>query len=298
MKNSYESYVLSFKEYLLDELNYAVKTGDTYLQVLKLYGEYLKINNLDFRYMTSEDAQKYKAYLIKEKYDNKTTSLHLSTLRTFYSYLTEICLIDTNPFVNLKNPKVARKLPNFLKESEIKIIINEDNLDNDLDIRNNFIMEFLYATGLRVSELLSLKISDLNFSDGSLRVMGKGSKERVLYFKACPKEIMDAYLKKARINILEGNKSEYLIVSKRGKPLSSRSVELIIKKYALKNGLKNKVTPHTFRHTFATDLLNNGADIRSVGELLGHESLSTTQIYTHVSSERLKEVYNKTHPRK
>ncbi len=298
MENSYESYVLSFKEYLLYELNYAKKTGDTYLQVLKLFGEYLKKNNLSFIRFSKDDASKYKAFLIQEKYENKTTSLNLSALRTFYTYLVEIKLIAINPFGGLRNPKVARKLPNFLKPSETDIIINENNLDDDLEIRNIFIMEFLYATGLRVSELVAVKIADLNFSDGSLKVMGKGSKERIVYFKACPKDIMDNYLNKARINILNGKRSEYLIVNKNGNSLSTRSVELIVKKYALKNELKSKVTPHTFRHTFATDLLNNGADIRSVGELLGHESLSTTQIYTHITSERLKNVYNKTHPRK
>ncbi len=298
MKNSYESYVQSFKEYLLYELNYAKKTGDTYIQALKLFGNYLINNNKSFIKFNEEEALKYKAYLISKNYQNKTSSLNLSALRAFYAYLEEIKVIKSNPFRNLKNPKVAKKLPNFLKPSETKIIIDCQKEVDDLELRNIFIMEFLYATGLRVSELVAVKITDLNFSDGSLKVMGKGSKERIVYFKACNKDLMNRYLNKARINILGAKNSDYLITSKSGKALTVRSVELIVKKYAFKNNIKSKVTPHTFRHTFATDLLNNGADIRSVGELLGHESLSTTQIYTHVTNERLKAVYNKTHPRK
>ncbi len=290
----YDSYVSSFKEYLLSELNYTVKTSITYTRILNNFGKYIKNNNLNFKNISIDNAQKYKAYLIT-KLDNKTTSLILSTLRTFYNYLIEIKVISFNPFVNLKNPKLVKKLPNFLKPSETKNFIDEEGEDN-LDIRNKFIIEFLYTTGIRVSELVNIKLSDINFREGKVRILGKGNKERIVYFKACSKSLIDAYL-----NVRESigkNLSEYLIIGTSGNKLTTRSIELIVKKYALKNNLKSKVTPHTLRHTFATDLLNNGADIRSVGELLGHESLSTTQIYTHVTNERLKAIYNKTHPRK
>ena len=142
-----------------------------------------------------------------------------------------------------------------------------------------------------------LKIEDLNTSNYTLRVMGKGSKERIVFYKACDFKLLNQYLTKSRPDILNGLTSPYLFVSKRGQNLTTRSVEKIVQDFSRKRGIKSKVTPHTMRHTYATGLLNNGADIRSVGELLGHESLSTTQIYTHVTSERLKSVYNKTHPR-
>ncbi|MBE6154949.1 MAG: tyrosine recombinase [Firmicutes bacterium] len=297
MKNSYESYVNSFLEYLLYELNYSNKTTLTYKNALKEYGEFLNLKKLNFLNITSDNANSYKAHLIASNYENKTSSLHLSTVRSFYNYLIEINVLKNNVFSNIKNPKVEKKLPNFLNNSETDRMFNDIKWDNDLDVRNNLIIEFLYATGLRVSELCNIKLKDLNSSNKSIKVLGKGSKERIVFYKACNEYLFDYYLNTSRINILNGISSEYLFTSKSGKSLTTRTVEEIVKKYSIKNNIKSKVTPHTLRHTYATDLLNNDADIRSVGELLGHESLSTTQIYTHVTSDRLKEVYKKTHPR-
>ncbi len=294
MKSDYNSLVNSFLEYLALELNYASSTINTYNQILKDYAQFLKTHNLNVLHITSDEAKKYKAYLISSKYDNKTSSLHLSCVRSFYNFLVEIKYLATNPYRNLKNPKIAKKLPNFLKDSETNTLFNNiSNLDA-LEFRNVFIIEFLYATGLRVSELCNIKLTDIDFSEQTIRVMGKGSKERLVFFKALDNSIINKYLE-VRSIILE-TPSSYFIVGKKGK-LTPRTIENIVKKYAFQNNLKGKVTPHTMRHTYATDLLNNGADIRSVGELLGHSSLSTTQIYTHISSERLKSVYNKTHPR-
>ena len=207
----------------------------------------------------------------------------------------EIKKIDVNPFLMIKNPKVVKKLPNFLNNSDNATFFELDNTQNDLEIRNEFIIQFLYATGLRVSELCSIKISDMYLEEQKIKVVGKGYKERMVFYKAVDFDLFKKYLQ-VRNNILKGRDSDYLIVSKTGK-LTTRTVEKIVKDYALKKNVKSKITPHTLRHTFATDLLNEGADIRSVGELLGHESLSTTQIYTHVSADRLKQVYAKTHPR-
>lgn len=297
MKNSIESYINSFSEYLSLELAYSPKTIKTYTQELKNYQKFLEEKKLNFLNLNHSLANQYKAYLISKGLDAKTSSLHLSAVRQFYNYLVEIKAMSTNPFLNMKNPKIAKKLPNFLKDSETKELFTNINYENDLDVRNIFIIEFLYATGLRVSELCSIKLSDIDFNNKTIRVLGKGSKERIVYYKAIDEKLFNHYLNISRINILEGNSSEYLITSKSGKALSTRSVELIVKKYCEQKGIKNKVTPHTIRHSFATALLDNDADIRSVGELLGHESLDTTQIYTHVTSERLKKVYNNTHPR-
>ncbi len=295
MKNNYQSYVESFLDYIVYELGYAIKTRETYEENLKNYQKFLDTYKINFKVITKDEANKYKAYLIQHKYQNKTASLNLSAVRSFYNYLEEIKVVSQNVFLSMHNPKVEKKLPNFLKDNETAKLILEDKSLTGIEARNNFIIVFLYATGLRVSELVSLKVSDLN-SDYTIKVMGKGSKERIIFYKACLAELND-YLNRIRPEILEGKKSEYLFVSKSGKALTTRSVELIVKKYANQKEIKSKVTPHTLRHTYATDLLNNGADIRSVGELLGHESLSTTQIYTHVTTDRLKKVYNKTHPR-
>lgn len=293
MKN-YNSYVNSFLEYLNYELNYSTKTITTYHQNLKVYGNFLNLNKIDFLNINKDIANKYKAYLINLGYQNKTTSLNLSTLRSFYNYLIEIRVLNTNYFLNIHNPKTIKKLPNFLKESEIKnFLTNIDTSDKYL-IRNEFIIEFLYATGLRVSELVSLKVNDLN-SDGTIKVMGKGSKERIVFYNAIDSNLLNKYLE-IRPEFSDVP-NEYLIPSKNNKALSTRRVEELVKTYAEAKNIKSKITPHTLRHSYATSLLNNDADIRSVGELLGHESLSTTQIYTHVTNTKLKEIYEKTHPR-
>lgn len=296
MKDNFNDLVNSFAEYLAYELNYSKKTIKTYNTSLKKYKLYLESIHIPYNYVTSSIASAYKAFLISKNLEPKTSSLNLTAVRSFYNYLVEIKVIGTNPFASLKNPKVAKKLPNFLNSSDTTLLFSDINYENELEVRNAFIIEFLYVTGLRVSELCSLKVSDLN-NDGTIKVLGKGSKERIVFYKACDAKLLNHYLDYSRPHILNGLKSEYLLISKSGKALTTRSVEAIVKKYCTKKNIKSKVTPHTLRHTYATDLLNNDADIRSVGELLGHESLSTTQIYTHVTSERLKKIYNNTHPR-
>lgn len=289
------SYINSFSEYLNDELNYSEKTVKTYIESLKEFTIFLQKHNYTFLNINKDIANSYKAYLVSKNYEAKTSSLYLSAVRTFYRYLVEIKAIAANPFSGIKNPKVIKKLPNFLNHSESESLLEMDKEKNIFDIRNDFIIEFLYATGLRVSELCNIKMKDISFSEKKIKVMGKGSKERIVFYKAIDDKLWNDYLC-VRDKFLNGTPSDYLLVSITGK-LTTRSVEKIVKNYALKKNIKSKVTPHTLRHTFATDLLNEGADIRSVGELLGHESLSTTQIYTHVTADRLKEVYNKTHPR-
>ena len=289
------SYINSFSEYLNDELNYSEKTVKTYIESLKEFTIFLQEHNYSFLNINKDIANSYKAYLVSKNYEAKTSSLYLSAVRTFYRYLVEIKAIAANPFSGIKNPKVIKKLPNFLNHSESESLLEMDKEKNIFDIINDFIIEFLYATGLRVSELCNIKMKDISFSEKKIKVMGKGSKERIVFYKAIDDKLWNDYLC-VRDKFLNGTPSDYLLVSITGK-LTTRSVEKIVKNYALKKNIKSKVTPHTLRHTFATDLLNEGADIRSVGELLGHESLSTTQIYTHVTADRLKEVYNKTHPR-
>ena len=290
------SYVDSFREYLTLELGYSIRTSKTYVEALKEYEIFLREHHYSFLNVSKDIANGYKAYLVKKNYESKTASLYLSAVRSFYNYLVEIKKIAVNPFLMIKNPKVIKKLPIFLNHSESEVLFSQDEADDDLEVRNEFIVEFLYATGLRVSELCSIKMQDIDFSGKKIKVMGKGSKERIVFFKACRDVLFNHYIKEVRPRLLNGLDSDYLIVSKTGK-LTTRRVEEIVKKYALNKNIKSKITPHTLRHTFATDLLNEGADIRSVGEMLGHESLSTTQIYTHVTIDKLKEVYDKAHPR-
>lgn len=297
MKNDFESYVNSFLEYLQYELHYSEKTILTYQRSLHVYSLFLKDKKYSFLNINRDKANQYKAYLITQNYDNKSSSLYLSAVRCFYRYLVEIIAIEFNPFANMKNPKIAKKLPNFLNQNDIEEMFLKLDYTNDLELRNVLMVEFLYVTGLRVSELVHIKLKDMNEKEGTIKVLGKGNKERIIFYKACDKELLKEYLTVTRNSILKGISSEYLFISASGKPLTTRTVENVVKKYAQAKKIKSKVTPHTMRHTYATDLLNHGADLRSVGELLGHESLSTTQIYTHVTSERLKSVYKRTHPR-
>lgn len=290
------SYVESFLEYLNYELNYSERTVKTYSEALKEYEKFLHTHHYSFDSINEDQANQYKAFLISKNYESKTASLYLSAVRSFYRYLVEIKRISTNPFASIRNPKVIKKLPNFLNKSDSEILFQEEKTHNDLEFRNEFIIEFLYATGLRVSEACNIKLNDILLSEKKIKVMGKGSKERIVFYKACDPYLFDTYFNEVRPRLLDGKTSDYFLVSKTGK-LTTRSVEKIVENYTRKKNIKSKVTPHTLRHTFATDLLNNGADIRSVGEMLGHESLSTTQIYTHVTADRLKQVYNHTHPR-
>ena len=290
------SYIDSFSEYLDNELNYSSRTIQTYLEALKEYQIFLNQYHYSFLHINKDIANQYKSFLVSKNYESKTSSLYLSAVRSFYNYLVEIKTINDNPFSYIKNPKVIKKLPNFLNKSESEIMFGEEKVNSDLEFRNEFIVQFLYATGLRVSEACNIKLSDILFAEKKIKVMGKGSKERIVFYKACDLKLFDTYLNSVRLHILNGLKSDYLLVSKTGR-LTTRSVEKIVANYTRHKNIKSRVTPHTLRHTFATDLLDNGADIRSVGEMLGHESLSTTQIYTHVSAERLKEVYQHTHPR-
>ncbi len=290
------SYIDSFVEYLNYELHYSARTSHTYVEALKEYEKFLREYHYSFLNVNVDEANQYKAYLVKREYQSKTASLYLSAVRSFYIYLVEIKAIELNPFLMIKNPKVVKKLPNFLNHSESEMLFQLEDIENDLVVRNEFIVEFLYVTGLRVSELCNIEMKDILASENKIRVMGKGSKERLVFYKAIDSHLFHYYVDVVRTRILNGQESDYLIVSKTGK-LTVRSVEKIVKEYAFKRNVKSKVTPHTLRHTFATDLLNEGADIRSVGEMLGHESLSTTQIYTHVTADRLKKVYENTHPR-
>ena len=222
MKNNLESYITSFGEYLTYELNYHESTLKTYQQALKTYLKFLSLRKLNFLVVSKEDAQSYKAYLVSNNYNNKTSSLCLSTVRSFYDYLVEINKIKANPFSNLKNPKIVKKLPNFLNSSETMELFNNYHFENDLDLRNIFILEFLYVTGLRVSELCSLKIDDMDFKNYTFKILGKGSKERLVFFKAINSQLLSQYLE-ARKRILQNRESPYLIVSNTG-CLKKRSV--------------------------------------------------------------------------
>lgn len=285
-----------FQEYLKSELNYSDNTIETYLIEINKFEEFINNNKLNYKKVNKDDIRSYLKYLDSQKLKNTSVSKNLSSLRSFYKFLVNEGIVENNYFLLISNPKKERKLPEFLNEIEIEDLLNIYDLNTYDGIRNRLILELLYATGVRVSELVNIKIKDINFSDKSILIMGKGSKERLVLYGDYAEKLLNKYLVESRKYYLENKDSEYLILNRFGEQLSTRSVQKLVHSCTDKLALKHKVTPHTIRHTFATHLLNNGADIKSVQELLGHESLSTTQIYTHITNERLRSVYLNTHP--
>ena len=284
-----------FMEYLLKELNYSNDTIKSYERDLISYKDYLDLKKIDYLKINKQEIIDYLEYLDNNNYKNKSISRHLSSLRSFYNYLVEIKLINNNIYKRIRNPKVEKKLPNYLNIVELETILSELNEDTKENIRDKCLFELFYSTGIRVSEASNLELNDIDINNLSIRVFGKESKERIVYFGETFKEILLKYLNVRDIFLKKGE-IKYLFINKLGGQLSRESIEYIINKIVLKSSINHKISPHVLRHTFATHLLDNGADLRSVQELLGHENLNTTEIYTHISNERLRSVYLKCHP--
>lgn len=227
---------------------------------------------------------------------NSTIGRHLSALRTFYRFLNEYIGVKNNPFLYLKNPKTSRTIPEFLFYDEIELLLNSFHIDDEVEFRNRVICELLYATGLRLSELISLTMSSVYLDEQMIRVIGKGNKERLVPFHEEMKHLYVKYIEHIRKRwICES--TDVIFINQRGKPFTPRGIQYVLEKHVKDKGLPFSLHPHMLRHSFATHLIDNGADLRLVQELLGHSSLSTTQIYTHISKEKLKQDYLSTHPR-
>lgn len=293
-----ESKINEFINYLKYERNYSDNTLTNYELELKKYQEYLEQKKIKYQNITKVEIREYLRILDELKYKNTTISKRVSTIRSFYNYLVQKEVIKTNIWKQIRNPKVNRKIPNFLTTLEIEKFFEAKELKTPFEIRNRFILELLFATGLRVSELINIRLKDIDETAKSIRTMGKGKKERIVFYGDYAKEMLELYLKQSRNQLLGKRKSEYLIVGKNSSKLTRIRIGEIIDEEMRKTGLDHHISPHVLRHTFATQLLNNGADIRSVQELLGHENLSTTQIYTHITSEQLRKAYRDNMPRK
>lgn len=276
----------NFFKVLKSEYNYSFYTIKNYKLDLTLFFDFLNKSNINYLYLNKDNVLAYLKYLDKMNLKNSTISRRISALRTFYNYLMNEGLINSNIFLNVKNPKLEKKLPNYLNYTEMEELLESIDISTDEGLKRRLLIEMFYSTGCRVSEIINIKVKDIDFLNKKIRIMGKGSKERIVYYGDYAKKYLDKYLSK-------GLNKEYLFVNKHGDKYTVEEIELIVKDIMKHLSIKTHVTPHTLRHTFATHLLNNGADIRSVQELLGHSNLSTTGIYTHVSSDRLKEVYFK-----
>ncbi len=278
-----------------------------YLQVVKKYSnctilgyredlmELYDFKN-DILHYEEKDVQDYLEYLYAKRLSRNSISRKLSSIRSFYHYLEDEGKKINNYFSEVPNPKRSSLLPKYAKDNDLEKMFHAFPLDDALGQRNTLLLEMLYATGVRVSELVSIRVSDINLYDKTIHILGKGRKERVVFFGSYCEDILRLYLSDG-YKILNQKKSEYLFLNKNGGVLSGRYVRKVIDDAVFKCGVDYHISPHTLRHTFATDMLNQGADLMTVKELLGHSSVNTTGIYTHVSNERLKQVYEFAHPR-
>lgn len=294
-KNKIDGFMYNFLEYLLKEKNYSILTVNSYYKDFKEYFIFLKKINKNSININKDELKVY----IRSLYDinsTKTICRKISSIKSLYKYYIKKDYLSLNISEVLVYPKKKKTLPEFIDYDEVIKLINETETSK-FPYRDRLVFELLYDTGIRVSELVNIKLKDINKSEREIKVFGKGSYERIVYYGDYGAEALENYLNQERIKILNGKENEYLLINKNGDKITDRGIRLVVENTMKKVGINKHVSPHTLRHTFATHLLNDGCDIKSVQELLGHKSLSTTEIYTHVSNERLREVYYKNHPK-
>ncbi len=279
-----------YENYLKFEKNYSMNTINSYLSDIKEYQEFKKGDILS---STKEDILAY-LKTIKD-FESTTISHKISSLKSFFKYYQKREKIKANPLANIKSPKIAKKLPTYLTLEEVSKLLDVE-IKSPYDARNKAILELLYSSGIRISELCNMQTSNYNSYECIIRLIGKGSKERIIPLGDYAISVLEDYINNYRTKINKKNINS-IFINNRGDAISRQFIFKVIKKECLKKGIRKNVSPHTLRHTFATHLLQNGADLRIIQELLGHENISTTQIYTHVSNQELKNDYQKFFPR-
>ena len=286
-----------FIKYLDIEKNYSEYTILNYEEDLKEFLKFLDRECIDsYADIDYKVLRIYLNEMFDKKYSSKTVSRHLSSLRTFFKYLSREGIISLNPMILISNPKEEKRLPSYLNYKQLEDILDIPDTNDVLGLRDASILELLYSTGIRVGELVKIKISDIDFSENRIKILGKGNKERYVLFGDKCRGLITRYMKDSRPKLLKTS-SNYLYLNTRGTPISIRTTENMVNNVVNKSSIKFNVSPHTLRHTFATHMLDNGSDLNSVKELLGHSNINTTAIYTHVSNERLRSVYLNCHPR-
>jgi integrase/recombinase XerC len=291
--------ILLFLEYCKNQRKFTDKTIQTYSIALKQFFNLLtseletepQINEI-----TKDHIKRFASYIFYQKLSKKSIKLKLSSIKSFFKFLYRKEYISEDPSYSISLPKIEKNIPSFLVPEEIEQILTHLKPDNTINARNLALIELLYSTGLRISEALSLKVSDVADFQKTIKVLGKGKKERIVPIGTKAREAIKTYFK-FRQTLVNENSQNMLFLSKSGKPLTSTDAYRIINSLLKQYSQTPQKSPHTLRHTFATHMLNNGADIRSVSEMLGHSSLSSTQIYTHVSIQKIKEEYKKAHPK-
>ncbi len=297
-----EDLISDFINYLSTVKGYSGNTIKSYKEDVDDFYNWIKGEKMarDLTHIRSRVASNYKVVLKKENYSTNTINRKISSLTSFYAYLVKEGYVEENYFDEVESLKKEKRLPHILKENELNYLFNSIDKSTSLGERNYLILEVLYGTGLRVSELCEMKISDISFSDSTIKINGKGNKDRFVIMFDNLKEDMKVYLNGSRLVLLKKShdlENRTVFLNKNGTSLTPRGVRVILNDLIKKCGETYHITPHMLRHSFATSMLDHGADLRSVQELLGHESLSTTQIYTHVSVEQMKKEYMEAFPR-
>jgi integrase/recombinase XerD len=295
------SAISSFLTHVKVEKGLAANTYSAYKRDLAKFEEFAKKRKLELEKISQDNLVDFLAALYRQKLESKTVARHLASLRNFFRYAQVHELIAEDPALNLESPKIRKTLPGYLRLEEVERLLKQPDGNTPPGLRDRAMLEVLYSTGLRVSELTGLKVSDLDAKVGCVRCIGKGDKERVVPVGRKALGIVEKYLREGRPELLKGGRtgavSSFLFVNRRGGKISRVGVWKILSNYGKQAGLRRSLTPHMLRHSFATHLLERGADLRSVQLMLGHADISTTQIYTHVVEERLKHIYKAHHPR-
>jgi integrase/recombinase XerD len=290
--------ISSFLTHVRVEKGLSTNTISAYHRDLAKFDEFAQKRKLTLEAVSRDDLVDFLAALYRQKLESRTVARHLVTLRNFFRFAQILDLIPADPSINLESPKIRRSLPGYLRLEEVERVLLQPDAKTPFGLRDRAMLEVLYSTGLRVSELTGLRITDLDTKIGCVRCIGKGDKERIVPVGKKAISMVDKYLRDARPKLLGkvvGNPT--LFVNRRGRQLSRVGVWKILSGYGRRAGLRMALTPHMLRHSFATHLLERGADLRSVQLMLGHADISTTQIYTHVVEERLKQIYKAHHPR-
>ena len=286
-----ENLINKFTDYLRFEKKYSENTISSYKRDLSKVDKYIK---KDFKTLSKNDIQAYIQYISKEE-NSSSVSRNISTLKSFYKFLEINKYCKNNPIFTITNPKKRQKLPKVLSEEEVNKLL-DINLNTDYDYRNKAMLELMYSSGLRVSELINLNVNDIDLMNSTVRIFGKGSKERIVPLNDYASEALKNYILYHRATLFKHGENNYLFLNNHGNKMTRQGFFKILTKIALENNIKTDFSPHTLRHSFATHLLKYGADLRSIQELLGHSDISTTQIYTHITSERLQKNYEEFHP--
>lgn len=292
-----ESVIEQFCDQIWMEQGLSDATLSSYRSDLKLFSQWLDKQGKNLVHASAPDIQQYLAERYTQQYSSRSTARFLSSARKFYRYLLQSNQVKVDPTQQIESPKIQPPVPKSLSEDEVDNLLSQPDLDTALGLRDKAMLELLYSSGLRITELISVEINQIGFQQGVMRVIGKGNKERIVPIGEEALQAIAAYIRHGRAELANEKVCDWLFLSTRGQKMTRQTFWHRIKLYAKTAGIRKHLSPHTLRHAFATHLLNHGADLRTLQMLLGHSDLSTTQIYTYVAKERLKQLHSQHHPR-